>query len=82
MVAAFCVTTATWEAVVIAGGRVVGYGSSPDYGVAVEAAILELGPGASTPPSPILVLALPSRGFGNGLGRCYESQRLHRLKTK
>jgi ribosomal protein S12 methylthiotransferase accessory factor YcaO len=41
VVVAFCVTTATWEAVVLAGGRVVGYGSSPDYGVAVEAAILE-----------------------------------------
>ncbi len=41
MVAAYCPATATWEAVVVAGGRVVGYGSSPDYGVAVEAAVLE-----------------------------------------
>lgn len=55
VVAAFCVTTATWEAVVIAGGRVVGYGSSSDYGVAVEAAILEArahGVEATLPPRP------------------------------
>lgn len=52
---ALCLETGTWEAVVIAGGRVVGYGSSPDYGVAVEAAILEArahGVEATLPPRP------------------------------
>ena len=55
MVAAFCVATGTWEAVVLAGGRMVGYGSSPDYGVAVEAAVLEArakGVEAALPPRP------------------------------
>lgn len=55
MVAAYCPATATWEAVVIAGGRVVGYGSSPDYGVAVEAAVFEArahGVEATLPPRP------------------------------
>lgn len=41
LIAAFCVTTGTWEVVVLAEGRVVGYASSPDHGVAVEAAVLE-----------------------------------------
>ncbi|BDG16972.1 hypothetical protein [Thermus brockianus] len=41
VVVALCLETGTWEAVVLAEGRVVGYGSSPDHGVAVEAAILE-----------------------------------------
>lgn len=54
VVVALCLGTGTWEAVVLAGGRVVGYGSSPDYGVAVEAAILEArarGVHAAFPPS-------------------------------
>lgn len=54
VVVALCLGTGTWEAVVLADGRVVGYGSSPDYGVAVEAAILEArakGVHAAFPPS-------------------------------
>lgn len=52
---ALCLETGTWEAVVLAGGRVVGYGSSPDYGVAVEAAVFEArahGVEATLPPRP------------------------------